>query len=87
MENPYRNLYPKQNWPKAGDKLTPKAELPKFVYPHFISIVEDAHENLKPDTVYTVRKCEVYSSWCAVWLEEFEGDRKFHLSFFDWNYG
>ena len=71
------------NWPKSGDKLKFLTANKNF-YPHYISIVDFAKKNLVEGQEYTVRKCEVYSSWCAVWLEEFEGDRYFHLSMFEW---
>lgn len=71
-------------FPKAGDKLTRKKILPEFYYPHYTEMVEFTKENLKEDIEYTVSKCEVYSSWCAVWLEEFpDDDRFFNLSSFN----
>jgi hypothetical protein len=80
------------NWPKPGDKIKTKKVFPSYFYPHFNCMVKDGYENLKPETEYTVRKCEVYSSWCAVWLEEFldnevRDERYFNLTFFTWNYG
>jgi hypothetical protein len=83
------NLPLLNNFPKEGDILKAKETLPSLVYPHFISIVEDAHDSIIPGNEYTVVKCEVYRSWCAVWLKELpsqHGDRKFHLAFFDWKY-
>jgi hypothetical protein len=81
------NQYPpNQQWPEKGTKLKAKDVLPELVYPMFTNIVEDAHNNIEPGKEYTVSKCNVYSSWCAVWLEEFpDNDRHFHLSFFKWN--
>lgn len=78
-------------WPKAGDKLIAKDILPDWFYPHFTDIVEDGKANIIPGQEYTVKDCEVHSSWCAVWLEELpplpdQSDRFFHLSFFNWNY-
>ena len=72
-------------FPKVGTKLRRKKVLPEFYYPHYTDVVEFTKENLKEDVEYTVSKCEVYSSWCAVWLEEFpEGDTLFNLSSFDY---
>lgn len=71
------------NWPKTGDKLIFNG-VPSVFYPHFTNVGKYASENLKVDEEYTVTKCEVYSSWCAVWLEG-HGDNFFNLSFFkDW---
>lgn len=70
-------------WPKEGDKLKFKTA-EGFHYPCFTNIISFAKENLICGQEYTVRKCEVYSSWCAVWLEEIEGDNCFHLSMFEW---
>jgi hypothetical protein len=71
------------NWPKIGDRLTFNG-VPKFFYPHFVKVGKYAEENLTKENEYIVTKCEVYSSWCAVWLEG-HGDNLFNLSFFkDW---
>lgn len=80
-----------EQFPKKGMKLKTKSEFPQFFYPHYTNMVEDAKLNLKPDTEYTVEKCEVYSSWCAVWLKEVEStesrkDRFFNLAYFKWNH-
>lgn len=78
------------NWPKPGDKLKVKDVIPEHFYPAFTNIIKDGRDNLHPGEEYTVEKCEIYSSWCAVWLKELpskdEKDRLFHLSFFDWKY-
>lgn len=78
------------SWPRPGDKLVALENPPKWFYPHYTDIVEDGLANIKPGQEYTVKKCNIYSSWCAVWLEELpdrtEGEeRRFHLSFFKWN--
>jgi hypothetical protein len=80
----------KLKWPKVGDKLKTHQTFPKFFYPHFIDMVKDGNENLEPEKEYTVKRREVYSSWCAVWLEELPStkerpDRFFNLGFFEWN--
>lgn len=70
-------------WPQVGDKV-------KFVsaegvfYPHFTNVIDFAKKNLSCGREYTVRQCEAYSSWVAVWLEEIDGDHFFHLSMFEW---
>jgi len=71
------------NHPKPGDKLKFLTANKNF-YPHYISVIEFAKKNLIEGQEYTVRKFEMYSSWCAVWLEEIEGDHYFHLSMFEW---
>ena len=73
----------KWEWPEIGDKVRFKSAEGVF-YPHFTNVIQFAKDNLKVGEIYTVRKCEVYSSWCAVWLEEIEGDHFFHLSMFGW---
>ena len=73
----------KWEWPEIGDKVQ-FLGADGFFYPHFTNIIEFAKDHLHFGQIYTVRQCEVYSSWCAVWLEEIEGDNKFHLSMFDW---
>lgn len=69
-------------WPLVGEKLKFKSADGSF-YPHYTNIIEDAKRLLVKGDVYTVRKCEVYSSWCAVWLEEIPGEFKFHLPMFE----
>ena len=70
--------------PKVGDKVKFKGADGRF-YPHFVNVVEFAKRNLKVGEIYTVRNCEVYSSWCRLWLEE-EGlsDAFFYLDMFEW---
>jgi len=65
---------------KKGDKVTFYG-VPKFYYPHYINMGEWAEERLEVGKEYTVAKCEVYSSWSAVWLEEFP-DYFFNANFF-----
>jgi hypothetical protein len=78
-------------WPKPQDKIKAKDVPPDMIYPGYTDVMADAKDTIRPGEEYTVRKCEVYSSWCAVWLEEIldnekRPDRFFNLSFFDWNY-
>lgn len=73
------------NWPKPGDKLTFRGIGEKeWFYPHFTNIIDNAKKNLIPGQTYTVTKSKVYSSWCAVWLDELPGeDNKFHFTMFN----
>jgi hypothetical protein len=73
----------KWEWPEIGDKVRFQGADGMF-YPHFTNIIQFAKDNLKVGEIYTVRNCEVYSSWCAVWLEKIEGDHFFHRSMFEW---
>lgn len=75
--------YLEWEWPEIGDKVRFKSA-DRMFYPHFTNIIQFAKDNLKVGETYTVRNCEVYSSWCAVWLEEIEGDHFFHLEMFEW---
>jgi hypothetical protein len=54
--------------------------VPEFYYPHFTNMKVDA-EVLELGKEYTVSKSEVYSSWQAVWVEDFP-DTMFNASFF-----
>ena len=71
-------------WPEIGDKVRFQGADGMF-YPHYTNVIQFAKDNLKVGEIYTVRNCEVYSSWCAVWLEE-KGlsDAFFHLQMFEW---
>lgn len=71
------------DWPKAGDKVTFESAEGMF-YPYFTNIIDFAKKNLIPGREYTVKKCEVYSSWCGIWLEEIEFEHPFHKTMFDW---
>ena len=88
-EEEFKNSYSssmmneKWKWPQVGDKVRFKSAEGVF-YPHFTNVIQFAKDNLKVGETYTIRNCEVYSSWCAVWLEEIEGDHFFHLSMFEW---
>jgi hypothetical protein len=73
----------KWEWPLIGDKVKFKGADGWF-YPHFTDIIQFAKDNLELGKTYIVRNCEVYSSWCAVWLEEIEGDYYFHKPMFEW---
>ena len=71
-------------WPCKGHKVR-FIGADRMFYPHFVNVVEFAKRNLKIGEIYTVRNCEVYSSWCRLWLEE-EGlsDAFFYLDMFEW---
>jgi len=77
-------------WPTKGDKVKFLTAEGRF-YPGFTNIIENAKNKLHMGQIYTVRRCEVYSSWCCVWLEEVEDavDDKdslkngFHLTMFE----
>ena len=74
----------KWKWPNIGDKVRFKGADGKF-YPHYVNVIQFAKDNLKVGEIYTVRNCEVYSSWCAVWLEgKGLSDAFFHLQMFEW---
>ena len=70
--------------PKSGDKLK-FLTAEGFHYPCYTNIIDFAKRNLSCGREYTVKSCEVNSSWVAVWLED-EGltDCPFHLSMFEW---
>lgn len=70
-------------WPCKGHKVKFKGADGMF-YPHYTNVIQFAKDNLTVGETYIVRNCEVYSSWCAVWLEGIEGDHLFHLSMFEW---
>ena len=70
-------------WPCKGHKVKFKGADGMF-FPHYTNVIQFAKDNLTVGETYTVRNCEVYSSWRAVWLEEIEGDNLFHLSMFEW---
>lgn len=70
-------------WPCKGYKVKFKGADGMF-FPHYTNVIQFAKDNLTVGEIYTVRNCEVYSSWRAVWLEEIEGDHLFHLSMFEW---
>jgi hypothetical protein len=66
------------NWPAKGDKLVcNKTELKHW----FRSVIENCAK-LEIGQTYTVKECNVASSWCEILLEELEGS--FSLSVFDW---
>ena len=75
-------------FPKKGDKLI-FTGVPEFYYPMFTNIGENARNLMTVGQEYTISKCEVYSSWCCVWLKELpetDDERSmkngFHLQFF-----
>ena len=84
-EEEFKTKYKNRSWewPKIGDKVKFERYLGMF-YPHHTNVIQFAKDNLKVGETYTVRRCKVESSWCAVWLEEIEGDHFFHLSMFEW---
>jgi len=71
------------HWPKVGDKVKFLTAEGMF-YPHFTNIIANAKEKLHTGGIYIVKKCEVYSSWCAVWLDELGEDGYCHLSMFEY---
>jgi len=60
-------------FPSVGDKLK-FISVPEIYYPMVIKMKKLAEDNLKSGQICTVRKVCVYSSWCAVWIEEISGD-------------
>lgn len=83
LPNNVKTLLQSNDWPKSGDKVK-FLSAEGFFYPHFTNIIDFAQKNLTCGREYTVKKCEVYSSWCGIWLEEVEFDHPFHLTMFDW---
>ncbi len=74
----------KWEWPLIGDKVKFKGADGRF-YPNFTNIIQFAKNNLEIGKTYTVRNCEVHSSWCALWVEgEGLSDAFFHLTMFEW---
>jgi hypothetical protein len=69
-------------WPKTGDKVKFLTAEGRF-FPHYTNVIANAKEKLRMGEIYTVSRCEAYSSWCAVWLEGFGDDELFHLSMFE----
>ena len=84
-EEQFKQKYKKQKWewPHIGDKVKFTGADGMFS-PHYTNVIQFAKDNLKVGETYTVRNCEIYSSWCAVWLEEFAGDNLFNLGMFEW---
>jgi len=68
----------KQRWPAKGDKLVCK----KNDLRHWFTSVVINCAKLQIGGTYTVKECNVASSWCEILLEEMEGS--FSLSAFDW---
>lgn len=58
--------------------------VPDFLYPNYSDVRENAEKKLVKDKIYTVARCHIYSSWCAIWLKEISLDDKdcFHLQMF-----
>lgn len=74
----------RDRFPKIGDTLIFK-EVPKFYYPMYLDMGEKARKELIPGKKYIVSKVEIYSSWCAVWIDDLnEHDDCYNLSFFKW---
>lgn len=88
MNNKDRNLFNElkegtdhlSKLPKSGDKIVFKGVKPFWYW----SMIKAAKALLEIDKEYTVKKCEPLSSWTAVELEEFPGER-FSLSWFEFN--
>lgn len=70
------------DFPKVGDILIFKG-VPEIYYPHYACMGNLAKENLIVGQKYQVRNVEIYSSWCAVWLDGFPDDESYNLSFFE----
>lgn len=68
-------------FPEVGNQLKFKG-VPKMYYPMFTNMRTYANENLEVGLFYKVARAEVYSSWCAVWLEG-HGDNYLNFSFFE----
>lgn len=68
----------KQRWPAKEDKLIAAKNNIK----HWFSNVTASCKNLEIGRKYTVKECNVASSWCEIKLEELDGE--FCLSAFDW---
>jgi hypothetical protein len=71
--------------PPDPDFPTPGAKL-KYKGTHifwFTNLIENAEKNLVKGQEYTLKKIDVASSWCHIWLEE-TGDIDYSLSFFDY---
>ena len=68
-----------KQWPKVGSKVTFNG-VKTFWY---WSVIKAAQELLEVGKEYTVSKCEPFSSWVAIELEEFP-EKRFTLSFFDY---
>lgn len=78
VREPYQPDY--SHFPQVGEKLKFKG-VPSVYYPMFTNIGKFAKDNLVVGSEYQVSKVEVYSSWCAVWLNGF-GENFFHATFF-----
>lgn len=73
----------KKDWPETGDLLT-FGGVPKYYYMMSETMKSWAADNLILGNAYKVSKCEVYSSWCAIWLEGISEEVYFNLNFFEW---
>ena len=70
----------KTRWPSKGDRLVAKNNQ---IQHWFRSVIENCAK-LEIGREYTVKSCEVASSWCLIELEELSGG--FSLSAFEWVY-
>ena len=59
----------KQRWPNKGDKIKAAREIKH----HWFREVIENSKKLEIGQWYTVKSCEVYSSWCKIEIEEMEG--------------
>lgn len=81
-ERNYSGNEPEWAWPRVGDKV-------KFIgadrpmYPNYLDMKETARTKLEVGKLYTVKECEVYSSWCSITLEELSYTN-FNLTLFEW---
>jgi hypothetical protein len=74
-------MYNLPEFPQAGDVLK-FTGVPAFYYPQFTNMRVYANEHLVVGNQYTVSKSEIYSSWCAVWVEG-HGENFLNYSFFE----
>ncbi len=58
-----------QRWPCKGDKIKAAREIKHH---WFCDVIENS-KLLTIGEYYTVKTCEVYSSWCKIEIEEIEG--------------
>jgi hypothetical protein len=78
------SIFDRKPFPATGDKVR-FTGADKMFYPHFTNLIENARQKLEIGKVYTVLKCEVFSSWSAVWLVEIGDEEmdKFNTSMFE----
>lgn len=72
-----------KDFPEPGTEVEFKGG--DMAYPMFKERIDFANQNLVIGQKYKVTKTEVYSSWCAIWLDEFGQEERdfFHFSLFN----